>query len=394
MAILGNYEEGEDLKKRLAPLLGPWEGRVKHLINKCELVDIKRVREIADRTYNKAVVRYHDEKEVEGDPLEDMEALTPVYSRAYFKLWEILSDVKVLEQYKGKPIRIANLCEGPGGFIHCLLDYRKRQNNDPKWKEDSYVAMTLNVTHSQLNSSLDWSYHKANKFFDSIDKYGYKVKLSYGAGDGDILDLKNSEYFIENDLEGKKCELVTADGVSDMSSDDEYIAQEMVNSKLFFSQIITGLAIQEKGGTFIMKLFDIYTKITVQLLVLLRAHYTTMHIISPRTTRSASSEKFVVCSGFKGISADRIVELKKTLQKWQEVEHELMYVQNDKYVTSFLDYTPTFESPFIQDIYDINKRHDIKQKTAIQTGLELITSKRLNDEDLIKQCKLKTEEAR
>lgn len=45
-----------------------------------------------------------------------------------------------------------------------------------------------------------------------IEKYKYKIKLSYGTGDGNMLDRKNLKYFIEKDLEKRKCELITGDG--------------------------------------------------------------------------------------------------------------------------------------------------------------------------------------
>jgi len=38
------------------------------------------------------------------------------------------------------------------------------------------------------------------------------VRLSYGKGDGNLLDLQNIKLFVEKDLDNKKQELVTADG--------------------------------------------------------------------------------------------------------------------------------------------------------------------------------------
>lgn len=46
-----------------------------------------------------------------------------VFSRAYFKLWEILC-LGVLQKYKNKPITFGCVAEGPGGFIHALIDFR------------------------------------------------------------------------------------------------------------------------------------------------------------------------------------------------------------------------------------------------------------------------------
>ncbi len=41
----------------------------------------------------------------------------------------------LLGDYKNVPMIIANLAEGPGGFIHSLIDYRNQQNKC-YWKED------------------------------------------------------------------------------------------------------------------------------------------------------------------------------------------------------------------------------------------------------------------
>lgn len=46
--------------------------------------------------------------------------MVPVFSRAYYKLTEVL-ELGVLSRFKD--IRVGCLAEGPGGFLHCLLDY-------------------------------------------------------------------------------------------------------------------------------------------------------------------------------------------------------------------------------------------------------------------------------
>ena len=56
--------------------------------------------------------------------------LNYIFSRAYFKLWEVISLFEVLKNYKNKPIKVACLAEGPGGFIHCLIDARNLQNKE------------------------------------------------------------------------------------------------------------------------------------------------------------------------------------------------------------------------------------------------------------------------
>ena len=46
-----------------------------------------------------------------------------IFSRAYFKLWEILN-LDILSKYRNKAITFGCVAEGPGGFIHALIDFR------------------------------------------------------------------------------------------------------------------------------------------------------------------------------------------------------------------------------------------------------------------------------
>ncbi len=64
----------------------------------------------------------------------------------------------------GKEINVANLAEGPGGFINCLIDFRNKQNEshsamlDQKyWLKDNYYAITLKIENENQNA-LDWEY--------------------------------------------------------------------------------------------------------------------------------------------------------------------------------------------------------------------------------------------
>lgn len=72
---------------------------------------------------------------------DNRESQENVFSRAYFKLWEILS-LGILDKKKEQDITIANLAEGPGGFIHALIDFRLKQN---KTLQDRYFAITLKI---------------------------------------------------------------------------------------------------------------------------------------------------------------------------------------------------------------------------------------------------------
>lgn len=115
--------------------------------------------------------------------------------------------------FRGKEndeINIACVAEGPGGFIHSIIDYRDKMNPTLK---DNFYSITLKIDENTRNAK-DWSDSRGNAFFSHMrDSFGYKIKLSYGYNDtGDLLKEENINYFADKDLKGEKCYLVTGDG--------------------------------------------------------------------------------------------------------------------------------------------------------------------------------------
>ena len=55
---------------------------------------------------------------------------------------------------------------------------------------------------------------------------------------------------------------------------------------------------QKKGGTFIIKFFDMFTYASMELLYLLKSFYKTVIITKPKTSRYANSERYIVCRNF------------------------------------------------------------------------------------------------
>lgn len=376
LSILGNNESLNNLKDKITGNEKIWESRIRYLISPYELIDIYRP-DVAHK-YNKSIIKY-DENGVDG--------LYPVFSRAYFKLWEILSELKVLDPFKDKAINIANLAEGPGGFIHCLFDFRNRQNGG-NWKNDNYNAITLKS--GPTNNSLDWQYKNADKYFKKIKSQGYQLNLSYGNGDGNLLDISNIQYFSDKDLKGQKCALVTADGGIELSGDAEYSTQEIANGKLFFAEILTALTIQENQGSFILKIYDIYYRMTLQFITLLSIYYDQVTVIKPRTSRPANSEKYIVCRGFNGIAPEALARLYDMFSKWIGIETVQGYLENKEYVHSictFVDDIEDTSSTFKQNIVEFNDYNVTMQLEKINEGLNLIANKSAEKSEVIRLYK-------
>jgi 23S rRNA U2552 (ribose-2'-O)-methylase RlmE/FtsJ len=204
-------------------------------------------------------------------------------SRSYFKMIEIIKMYNLFKHYDKTKLTSFHLAEGPGGFIEAFVNIRNNPN-------DTYYGITL------LNDNSDvpgW-----RKSIDFL-KDNQNIILDYGAdGTGDLMKSENLQY-CRNKYENK-IDIITADGGFDFSID--YNHQETVSLKLIFSQIAFAIAMQKIGGHFVLKMFDLFTKPSIDLLYILSCVYKKVTIIKPNTSRYANSEKYIICKNFQLIN--------------------------------------------------------------------------------------------
>jgi 23S rRNA U2552 (ribose-2'-O)-methylase RlmE/FtsJ len=218
-------------------------------------------------------------------------------SRSYFKMIEIINtfnlvpnssimqnkyfNVKPPTEKQTPPIKTFHLAEGPGGFIEAVVNMRNNPN-------DMYFGMTI---VDDIDDGTIPSWNKSNHFL----KLHENVILEYGEdGTGDLLCVNNFMYCYAH--YGASIDFITADGGFDFSTD--FLKQEVNITKLLFAQICYALCMQKKGGSFVLKIFDVFHAHTIDMLYLLSSMYQTVYITKPQTSRSGNSEKYVVCKGF------------------------------------------------------------------------------------------------
>lgn len=182
-------------------------------------------------------------------------------SRAFYKLMEILK-TKNLNNFN----RALCLCEAPGGFIQAI----------------SEVNPNCFIMAQSLGDSI--------KFGTNIDEDLYEYN--------DLSKLETILKYATYAKKNGKFDLVTGDGGIDVS--DDYSNQESRNLRIIYCQILTMLYTLNKGGTFILKIFDMFHMETVQLLQVLFNHFEHFEIMKPVLSRPCNSEKYVVCKNFKG----------------------------------------------------------------------------------------------
>jgi len=207
-------------------------------------------------------------------------------SRSFFKMIELLNSHDLLNSGYNN---VACLAEGPGGFIEAL-DYYSNKHKIPM----NIHGITLSPVNRGIPS---W------KKIYNIKNNNKKLSVTYGNiyYKNDLIKFKNS-YFIKD-----KASLVTADGGIDYSAD--YNKQEQLSYKIIFSEIVASFMILKDGGSFVCKIFDIFSLVTLKLIKLVDMYFESFKIEKPKTSRVLNSEKYIIASGFKGITNEDLTKL-------------------------------------------------------------------------------------
>ena len=208
-------------------------------------------------------------------------------SRSFYKMIEIYSIFNLSDEFQNN-IKSFHLAEGPGGFIEAFIFLRKNIS-------DQYYGMTLISEDQNIPS---W---KKSKMF--LQKHN-NVEIEYGIDQtGNLLSKENLLYCLER--YNNSMDIITGDGGFDFSID--FNKQEECSISLIFAQISFAIAMQKINGCFILKMFDLFTEASLDLLYLLCSCYEKVYIVKPNTSRFANSEKYIVCKNFKLTNSKDIV---------------------------------------------------------------------------------------
>ena len=273
-------------------------------------------------------------------------------SRSYFKLWEILKEFNLVDHLQDNNIKTAHIAEGPGGFMECLVNYRKRYKNNVS---ENVYGITLKSSTKDIPGWI--------KARDFIRKN--KIVISYGKDNtGDIYNIENILNFTKQ-IGKVKCDLITSDGGFDFSTD--FNNQEQLAYRLIFCELITAISVQAVGGSQVIKFFDIYTKLTVKLIYLITVLYEEVFIYKPSTSRPANSEKYIIAKNFKGIDKKYLKTLYGVVRLWSSIKTNNFFIED-----LFLEDVP---ESFKEEIETYNTNFIKNQMFSIKNTLELINNK-------------------
>jgi 23S rRNA U2552 (ribose-2'-O)-methylase RlmE/FtsJ len=211
-------------------------------------------------------------------------------SRSFYKMIELTALHTLFDDLPFYSCKTFHLAEGPGGFIEAIVSLRGNKN-------DLYYGMTLQDENPNVPG---WK--KSNYFL----KQNPNVIIENGVDEtGDLFSKENLTYCYYT-YKGSM-DLITADGGFDFSLD--FNRQETNSINLIYSQICFAIAMQKKGGNFILKVFDLFTQSSIDMIYLLSSIYKKVYITKPNTSRYANSEKYIVCKHFLIDDVDDIMNV-------------------------------------------------------------------------------------
>jgi cap1 methyltransferase len=275
-------------------------------------------------------------------------------SRSYFKMWEIFYNFDLFKNFNMHTEHIfAHLAEGPGGFMEATYNFKSKITKK-KSINDIFYGITLKPTNEYIPD-----FNKIKKIFNGNNN----IKIEYG----NLYIYDDVKNYISK-FSNEKAILVTADGGFDYSSN--FNGQEINSCQIIYSECIVALNILKKGGSFVCKVFDLFSYTMIQILYIVSSCFEEVYIYKPETSRPANSEKYLVCMYYKdNLSNESKSNLLKIIELWNDKTVEL--TEDDSII--FKDIKVS--NSFIQNLNNYNEQYMETQIYYLNNTIKLAEHK-------------------
>ena len=260
-------------------------------------------------------------------------------SRAFFKLKEILAVFNIIETVKSDSCICFHLCEAPGGFIEAM----------------SHELMERQIKYKWISQSMTNDKYCTPKFTNTIKNKKDGYIINYENNNLIKLNVRDNIYKYCKFIYPLGIDIVTADGGFDVS--DNFNIQEQKSFKLIFSELLCSMSILKKGGCLILKIFDTFTKPTLQLLNYICLNFKDVWIYKPKMSRPANGEKYIIAKNYLNEAYDKkyLVHIKEHGYIDDIGIKEIKLVNfNNKYIS--------IQLKFINDVLKFIKSQSLKEK--------------------------------
>lgn len=268
-------------------------------------------------------------------PLDPTKIKKPV-SRSFFKLLELIKDHNI--PIEGNTLHLA---ESPGGFIEATEYLKKRK----RIIRDTYYTFSL------IGS-------KAPIYNKNLIKNSTNISvLSNYKNKGDLYEPNNIKYLAHR-LQNENIQFITCDGGIDEM--DNFNMKEQLHHRLIYNEILTSIMTLSRGGSMILKIFDIFTELTFDYIYLLSYLFGEVSVCKPNTSRPTNSEKYIICKFFK-----KHLLTQELLSKLQSI-----CFNNVESISSFIDKTHV-QKEFIDCILKYNNFLSEYQSYSINNIIQI-----------------------
>lgn len=281
-------------------------------------------------------------------------------SRSYFKMWEIYNNYPILQNFPlNIPFHFAHLAEGPGGFMEASYNYiqhlRTFHNNKIKYNiYDVYEGITLKPYNEYVP---DWN--KITKIFGKETN----INVNYG----NLYIYEDVLEYVKK-FEIDKAHVVTADGGFDYSSD--FNGQELNSCQIIYSEVVIALKVLVEKGTFICKVFDLFSVTMIRILDILQRNFEYIYIYKPESSRPANSEKYIICMNFLNkISEKSKDELLYNIKTWNTMIDSKDEIFKKENFVDIINMKSTSQLIYELNIY--NKNYLNYQKKSLDKILDI-----------------------
>lgn len=201
-----------------------------------------------------------------------------------------------------EPFLFVDLCGAPGGFSEYLM--HRSESTHAVGSCRGYGMSLIGANENGVGTP--WKLNRVS-FIDGSFQTNYRV-CTGSDGKGDIYNWANvvslaQEIHLDLQTSGintsTKVHLVVADGGFDAQRDSEH--QEQLAQKLVLCEMVAGIYLLRVGGTMVIKMFGFTTSSIRTAMQSLYDMFEELRILKPISSRPASSERYVIFSGFRGL---------------------------------------------------------------------------------------------
>lgn len=194
-----------------------------------------------------------------------------IRGNGFYKLWELLAMFDIVPLNTDN-IASAHITKNDVSPAQATSLYRETFSKKSHQKDKHHVLCLQKPNNSELDKKFNIVNASSNKLF---------------------LDDKIIKSFSG---ETKKVDVVTAYGAPDWIYK---ITLEQDITKLVISEITCALGILSDNGSFVYRIFETFTATTCKLIYVLSLLFDETYLVKPLTSHASTSEKFIVCKGYK-----------------------------------------------------------------------------------------------